>query len=84
MSNPRSFTLKKWFYELLGLQYSAHDSIIERISTSLSTEKDVEDFGKLIGQVYEVAYKRAVNDYKVEVEKLGLKVHVVAPEVKTN
>lgn len=80
MSNPRAFTLKKWFYDMLKLDYAAHDTIIERISSSLTTQKDVEDFGKLIGQVYETAYKKAVEDYKAEAEKLGLKVSVVAPK----
>lgn len=76
MANPRAFTLKKWFVELLGSDYAPHDTIIERVSGSLQTEKDVEDFGKLIGQVYEKAYRKAVEDYKVEVERLGLKVSI--------
>jgi len=77
MSNPKSFTLKKWFYELLKLDYTEHDTIIERIATSLTTQKDLEDFGKLVGQVYEIGYKKAVADYREQFEKMGLKVHIV-------
>jgi hypothetical protein len=80
MSNPRAFTLRKWFYDLLKLNYIEHDPIIERVGTSLATQKDLEDFGKLIGQVYDIGYRKAVEDYKKEIEKLGLKVQVVAPD----
>lgn len=79
MSNPRAFTLRKWFYELLKIDYVAHDTIIERISSALVTERDVEDFGKLIGQVYEKGYRKAVDDYRKQVEDMGLKVSIVAP-----
>lgn len=80
MSNPRAFTLRKWFYELLKIDYMAHDTIIERVSTSLVTEKDIEDFGKLIGQIYEKGYRKAVDDYRKQIEDMGLKVSIVAPE----
>lgn len=80
MSNPRAFTLRKWFYDLLKLNYINHDTIIERISTALTTEKDLEDFGKLVGQVYEIGYKKAVEDYRAQIESLGLKIHVTMPE----
>lgn len=77
MSNPRSFTLKRWLAELLKEHYTPHDSIVERVATALTTEKDLEEFGKLIGGIYEVGYRKAINDYKTEAEKLGLKVNLV-------
>jgi hypothetical protein len=81
MANPRSFTLKKWFIEILKEDYMKHDTIIERVSTSLTTESDLNEFGKLITGVYERAYKKAVDDYQEQAEKLGIKVSIVA-EVK--
>ena len=80
VSNPRSFTLKRWFYELLHQKYAGHDNIVERVSTSLITDKDVEDFGRLVSEVYEAGYRRAVQDYQVQAEKLGIKIEVVAPQ----
>lgn len=80
MANPKAFTLKKWFYELLKLNYSAHDPIIERVSSSLVTDRDLEDFGKLIGQVYETGYRKAVDDYRKQFEDMGLKIQIVTPE----
>jgi hypothetical protein len=80
MQNPRAFTLKKWFYDMLKLNYSAHDNIIERVASSLATDKDVEDFGKLIGQVFEEGFRRALEQYKAEVEKLGMKITIEPPK----
>ena len=78
MSNPRSFTLKKWFVEILKEDYMKHDTIIERVATSLTTEHDLKEFGELITGIYERAYKKAVDDYKGQAEQLGIKVSVVA------
>lgn len=77
MSNPRAFTLRKWLFEILKGNYPAHDGIVERLGTAIATQKDLDDFGKLIGQIYETAYRRAIDDYKHQVEELGLKVNIV-------
>lgn len=78
MSNPRAFTLKRWFIELLDKDFKQHDNTIERIAASVSTEKDLTEFGKLITTVYEKGYKKAVNDYKDQIEKLGININIVA------
>jgi len=83
MSNPRSFTLKKWFVELLGKDFTPHNNIIERISSAIVTEQDMKEFGGLITTVYEKAYRKAVDDYREQVEKLGLKINVV-PQNRTS
>lgn len=66
--------------EILKEEYPPHDMIVERISTALTTDKDVEDFGKLVMQVYHKAYNRAVSDYREQAEKMGLKVVVSTTE----
>lgn len=78
MANPRSFTLKKWLAELLKEKYPPHDQTADRVATALVTEKDLEAFGKLIIEVYEKGYFKAVSDYKEQFEKLGVKINVVA------
>ena len=78
MSNPRSFTLKRWFVEILKEDYMRHDTIIERVAASLTTESDLKEFGDLITSVYEKAYKKAVADYSEQAKKIGIKVSVVA------
>lgn len=78
MANPRSFTLKKWLAELLKEKYVPHDQIADRVATALVTEKDMESFGKLMVDVYEKGYLKAVEDYRAQFEKLGVKINVVA------
>ena len=82
MANPKSFTLKKWFAELLKGKFPPHENIIERVSMSLVTEKDLTDFGKLVAEVYEAGYLKAVNDYRAQFEKMGVKISIVAEEPK--
>jgi hypothetical protein len=78
MTNPRSFTLKKWLVELLKEKFSPHDAIADRVATALVTEKDMEAFGKLMIDVYEKGYLKAVEDYRTQFEKLGVRINVVA------
>lgn len=76
VSNPRSYTLKKWFMEMLKEEYPQHDVIVERVAAVLLTDSDVSQFGKLISNVYEKAYRKAIDDYKDQAEKLGIKVNI--------
>lgn len=76
MANPRAFTLKKWLSDLLKERYVAHDMIVDRIGTCLTTDQDLTDFGKLVGDIYETAYKKAVADYREQFEKLGVTVNI--------
>lgn len=79
MNNPKAFTLKKWFIELLKERYAKHDPIIERVALSLSTDTDLKDFGALIAEVFEAGYFKAVNDYKEQAEKAGMKIKIITP-----
>lgn len=78
MANPKAFTLKRWFYDMLKFNYAAHDVIIERVASSLDTDKDLEDFGRLIGQVFETGYRKALEDYRKQAEDLGFTVQFVS------
>ncbi len=75
--NPRGFALKKWVSQLIAEKYPPHDTIVERVGTSLVTENDLKDFGKLLSTVYECGYMKAINDYRKQVESLGIKIHIV-------
>lgn len=76
-SNPRGYALKRWLIQLIADKYPTHDSIVERVGMALVTESDLKDFGKLLGTVYEAGYMKAINDYKSQVEKLGINIHIV-------
>lgn len=78
VSNPRAFTLKKWFSSI-NINVEKHDIIIERIATSLTTDKDVEDFAKLVNSIFELGFRKAVEDYKDQVESLGFSITIADP-----
>ena len=78
-SNPRAFTLKKWFSEILGHKYVNHEESIERIATSLISDKDVANFGKLVAALYEAGFFKAVEDYREELERLGISIKIQPP-----
>ena len=77
-ANPRYYTIKKWLMDLLKEKYVENDQIIERLSTAIVTNKDLEDFGKLVGHIHEVGYKKAVIDNRQQLEKLGYNVNIVS------
>jgi hypothetical protein len=77
--NKKSYVIKKYMADILKEKYPDNESIIERISSCLTTEKDAQAFGTLIGNVYEAAYKKAVSEYKDQLAKLGIEA-VIKPE----
>jgi predicted dinucleotide-utilizing enzyme len=82
MANPRAFTLKQWLYQLLKEHYPKHEDMADRVSTVLATQKDLEDFGKMLSQVFECGYRKAIEDYAEEAAKKGISVKVVSPYEK--
>lgn len=76
MSNPRAYTIKRWVLELVKDRYPPHDVILERLGTVLVTDKDLKDFGGLLTDIYQSGYMKAVEDYRAQFEKHGVKIHV--------
>jgi hypothetical protein len=79
MGNPRSQQIKKVMYEILKERYGNNEQIIERISTCLTTDYDMQSFFKIVTDIYEKAYMKAVNDHKDQLKKLGLSARIVDP-----
>jgi hypothetical protein len=82
MANPQTFAIKKYMSEILKEKYPPHEAIIERLIPVLSSTKDYEAFGRLIADLYETAYLKAVGDHKEALAKVGLKANVVAEKPK--
>lgn len=76
LTNPKSFILKKWIGQILGIKTNKHTDIIDRISHSLATQKDLEDLSKLLGSIYEAGFYKAASDYKKELIKHNIQVKV--------
>lgn len=67
---------KKWLSSILGTKSEIHNSTLERICTVMLTNKDLEDFSKLISDVYHTGYQKAMDDNKAQLEKLGYSVEI--------
>lgn len=79
-SNVRGYYIKKALFDVLKERYSNNESIIERLGVTLMTESDIQDFMKLIGDVYEIAYMKAVDDHKEQLQKAGFVARIVKPD----
>lgn len=80
MSNPRGHYLKKTMFEVLQERYAQNEQIIERMGVTLLTEDDLSAFMKMVGDIYEMAYLKAVNDHKEQLQKAGLVARIVPGE----
>ena len=74
LGGVQSNYLKRILFNVLNEKYSNHEMIIERLGYTLQTEADTAQFVKLISELYEAGYAKAINDHKAQLEKLGLKV----------
>jgi hypothetical protein len=79
MSNPRGHYLKRTMFEVLKDRYAKNEQIIERMGVTLLTEGDLESFMKMVGDIYEIAYLKAVDDHKEQLQKAGLVAKIVSP-----
>ncbi len=83
VANPRAFAVKRWLSEFLKDRYHKHEDLAERISISLVTQEDLTNFGKLLTDLFELGYLKAVNDYKDQLKKHGITVKIVPDQLKS-
>ena len=73
LTNPMGHVVKKYVFDILQERYGKHEDVLERISRSLVTRNDMENFGRLVAEIYEAGFFKAVNENKEAWEKLGYK-----------
>ena len=83
-ANPRVNSLKKVMFDVLKERFAQNEQIVDRIGHSLVTQEDMNQFLKLVTDVYEVAYLKAVNDHRGQLEKLGLEVTITSMPNQTS
>lgn len=83
LSNPQSHYVQKSMHQILKDRYVKHQDIVERVGVSLLTEKDIQAFLQMQIEIFEVGYLKAVDDYKEQLEKMGIKATVVHPDQKS-
>ena len=76
MVNPRGHQIKRIMFEFLKERFAANEQIVERIGSSLMTENDMKDFLKMVTDIYEIAYFKAVNDHQEQLKKLGIAARI--------
>lgn len=76
MQNPRGIALKRFMATVLGQKYLDYDDLLQRSTCYLVTEKDIALFSKMISDIYELGYMKAVDDYKDQLQKHGYKINI--------
>jgi len=66
--------LKHYLPKFLLDRYPKHEDIINRLGHYLVTDQDFSTFMALIVDVYEIGYTKAIEDYKEQLEKSGIRV----------
>lgn len=82
MPNPISVAIKKHLFEMLKERYVKSEKFIERISMMMVTKDDYESLATLMSDLYEAGFMRALDQYKGQLAKMGMKVEVVPEEEK--
>ena len=80
IANPYKLGLKKYFFQLLGEDYSEFEDTAEKLAHSAASEKEYTAIGDLLVKIYEKGYFQAVEDHRGALERLGYKVNLSHPE----
>jgi hypothetical protein len=79
--NPQSMAIRKYLFEMLKERYAGNEKFIERLAGYVNTKEDYESLGRFITDVYETGFMRAVDQYKEQFVRMGIKVNII-PEDK--
>lgn len=72
--------LKQYMAQLLDNRGAKYEPLIDRLGTMIVTQRDVEDFVKMMFDIYELGFLRAVREHEHLLQQLGYNVNVVHPE----
>lgn len=80
-NQSQTVAIKRYLFEVLKERYKKNENFIERVASVVVTKEDYQALGSFVADLYEAGFMRAVDQYKEQMAKLGLKVNVV-PESK--
>lgn len=78
--NPHAVAIKKYMFDILKERYGRNSKYIERLAASTLTKEDYESLGVLMADLFECGFLRAVDQYREQMSKLGMRVDVVADQ----
>ena len=79
MSNPQGHIIKQYMAQILKEKFPPHQEILERLSKNLITDGDLQAFGRLVSEIYQVGYFKAIQEHEVLLTKLGYKINFIKP-----
>lgn len=83
-TNPRTIALKQFMFQILESKYPNYEDLINRAAFFLVTENDLNMFSKLVGEIYEKGYLRAVEDYREQLSKFGITINLTKKNLVDN
>jgi hypothetical protein len=78
--NLQGNAIKKHIFEMLGERYGRNERFVERLVSQVTTKEDYEGLGTFLADLFESGFVRAVNQYKDQFSKMGMKVSIVPEE----
>lgn len=76
LQNTKEIALKKFIFQIVGNKITHYDELITRLNNSLVTDKDLQIFCELLNDTINIGYKKAIEDYKKNLDALGIKVTI--------
>jgi hypothetical protein len=61
------------YIEKFNIDKNQYSELIYKLCTSLSTQKDVDDFFKFLTALYSAGYQKSAEDHRTALEKHGIK-----------
>ena len=83
LTNQHSYAIKKYTHELIKDRYPQHEELLTRVCSSLVTENDVEGFAKLMADLYECGFLKAMEESRDALEAAGYKMSITPPKEQT-
>lgn len=80
MQNPRGVALKKFMSQVIGEKVGIYDELLTRLSVSIVTDNDLKVFGEMVNDILSNGYRKAVDDYRGELKKIGLEVSLITKD----
>jgi len=66
--------------QVMGNKAAPYDDLFARLGTSLITDNDLKVFGEMVNDILGIGYRKAVEDYRGQLEKLGVGVSLITKD----
>lgn len=80
MQNPKGVVLKKFMVQVMEEKARPYDELLTRLSTVLITDNDIKIFGELVNDMLGIGYRKAVEDYRLQLKKMGIEVSLISKD----